>query len=344
MSSLDGYTTAFCSLGAGMQRREFMTLLGGAAAWPVAAQAQKPLLPVVGYLNIHQETAHDDPRVIQINKALAEMGLVEGRNFTSEYRYADRHRDRLPELASDLVQRNVAVIVTFTLVEAQAAQAATASIPVLFFNGADPVATGLVASMNRPGGNLTGVVNLFSEMIGKRLELLHELVPAAELIAFLVNPTNKTAAGAETEAFQSAARALALRVLISNANESDEVADAFTALARDGVGGLVVSSDPFFLAQTDQFASLASRYKIPTIYAYRQQAAAGGLLSYGTNLLDGLRTVGIYVGRILRGEKPADLPVIQPTKFQLVINLKAARAIGLNIPPTLLARADEVIE
>ena len=259
------------------------------------------------------------------------MGLVEGRNFTSEYRFADGHREWLPELATDLVQRNVAIIVTSSMVEALAARAATDSVPV-------------VLSMNRPGGNLTGAVNLFSEMIPKRLEILHELVPAAELIAFLVNQTNKVGANSETEALQRAARALDLRLSVLNANVPDEVADAFAAMAGDRVGGLVVSADPSFLAQIDQFASLATRYKIPTIYAYRQQAAAGGLLSYGINVLDSLRTVGIYVGRILRGERPADLPVIQPTKFRLVINLKAAKHIGLEVPPALLARADEVIE
>jgi len=198
--------------------------------------------------------------------------------------------------------------------------------------------------MNRPGGNLTGAVNLFSEMIPKRLEILHELVPAAELIAFIVNPTNKAGAQSETEALQRAAHALDLRLLVFNANVSDEVAAAFSALARERAGGLVVSSDPFFIDQIDQFASLANHYKMPTIYAYRQQAADGGLLSYGINILDGLKTIGTYVGRILRGEKPADLPVIQPTKFRLVINLKAAKAIGLEVPPKMLARADEVIE
>jgi len=328
-----------------MRRRDFISLIGGAAAaLPSVTRAQKPSLPVIGYLNIRPETAHDDPFVKGINQALSEMGLVEGRNFTSEYRFADGHRERLPELASELVQRNVAIIVTSSMVEALAARAATNSIPVVFIVGADPVATGLVASMNRPGGNLTGAVNLFSEMIPKRLEILHELVPAAELIAFLVNPTNKVGAASETEALRRAIGALGLRLLVLNANASDEVADAFAILARDRVGGLVVSSDPFFLDQIDQFAFLATRYKIPTIYAYRQQAAAGGLLSYGINVLDGLRTVGIYIGRILRGEKPADLPVIQPTKFKLVVNLRAAKAIGLEVPPKLLARADEVIE
>jgi putative ABC transport system substrate-binding protein len=328
-----------------MKRRDFISLIGGAAAsLPYATRAQKPSLPVIGYLNIRPETAHDDPFVKGINQALAEMGLVEGRNFTSEYRFADGHREWLPELATDLVQRNVAIIVTSSMVEALAARAATDSVPVVFIVGADPVVTGLVKSMNRPGGNLTGAVNLFSEMIPKRLEILHELVPAAELIAFLVNQTNKVGANSETEALQRAARALDLRLSVLNANVPDEVADAFAAMAGDRVGGLVVSADPSFLAQIDQFASLATRYKIPTIYAYRQQAAAGGLLSYGINVLDSLRTVGIYVGRILRGERPADLPVIQPTKFRLVINLKAAKHIGLEVPPALLARADEVIE
>ncbi len=299
---------------------------------------------MIGYLNIRPETAHDDPFVKGINQALAEMGLVEGRNFSAEYRFADRHRERLPGLASDLVQRNVAIIVTSSMAEALAAKAATNSIPVVFIVGADPVATGLVASMNRPGGNLTGAVNLFSEMIPKRLEILRELVPGVELIAFLVNPTNKAGADAETEALQRATHTFGLRLLVLNANVSDEIADAFSAMARDRVGGLVVSSDPFFIDQIDQFAALANRYKIPAIYAYRQQAAAGGLLSYGINILDGLKTIGTYVGRILKGEKPADLPVIQPTKFRLVINLKAAKAIGLEVPPKMLARADEVIE
>jgi len=328
-----------------MKRRDFISLIGGAAAsLPYATRAQRTSMPVIGYLNIRPETAHDDPFVKGINQALAEMGLVEGRNFTSEYRFADGHREWLPELATDLVQRNVAIIVTSSMVEALAARAATDSVPVVFIVGADPVVTGLVKSMNRPGGNLTGAVNLFSEMIPKRLEILHELVPAAELIAFLVNQTNKVGANSETEALQRAARALDLRLSVLNANVPDEVADAFAAMAGDRVGGLVVSADPSFLAQIDQFASLATRYKIPTIYAYRQQAAAGGLLSYGINVLDSLRTVGIYVGRILRGERPADLPVIQPTKFRLVINLKAAKHIGLEVPPALLARADEVIE
>jgi putative ABC transport system substrate-binding protein len=329
-----------------MQRRDFITFIGGAAvAWPVAAQAQKPSLPVIGYLNARQETAHENPIIKQINQALAEMGFVEGRNFTSEYRFADNHRERLAELASDLVRRDVAVIVTTNLPEALAAKAATASIPVLFYTGADPVANGLVASMNLPGGNLTGAVNLNTDLISKRLQLLHELVPTVELIAYLANPTNNKAfADAETNALQRAASALSLRLLVLNASEPAEIDDAFAALARDRVSGLVVGADAYFLTRPNQIADLASRYKIPANYAYREYAAAGGLISYGINRLDGYRIVGTYAGRILRGEKPADLPVQAPTKFELVINLKTAKTLGLTIPPGVLAIADEVIE
>jgi putative ABC transport system substrate-binding protein len=329
-----------------MQRRDFITIIGGgAAAWPVVARAQKPPLPVIGYLNVRKETAHENPIIKQINQALAEMGFVEGRNFNSEYRFADNHRERLAEAASDLVRRDVSVIVTASLPEALAAKAATASIPVLFYTGADPVANGLVASMNRPGGNLTGAVNLNTDLIAKRLALFHELVPTVELIAYLANPANNKAfADAEANALRLAASALSLHLLVLNASEPAEIENAFAALARDRVGGLVVGADAYFLTRPNQIADLASRYKIPANYAYRDYTAAGGLVSYGINRLDGYRIVGIYAGRILRGEKPADLPVQAPTKFELVINLKTAKSLDLTIPPGVLAIADEVIE
>lgn len=329
-----------------MQRRDFIALVGGAAvAWPVAAQAQKSLLPVIGYLNARQETAHENPIIKQINQALAEMGFVEGRNFASEYRFADNHPERLAELAADLVRRNVAVIVTASLPDALAAKAATTSIPVLFYTGADPVANGLVASMNLPGGNLTGAVNLNTDLIAKRLQLLHELVPTVGLIAYLANPTNNRAfADAESNALQRAASALSLRLQNYNASEPAGIDDAFAALARDRVDALVVGADAYFLTRPNQIVDLAARYKVPAYYAYSDYAAVGGLISYGINRLDGYRIVGIYAGRILRGEKPADLPVQAPTKFELVINLKTAKALDLTIPPGVLAIADEVIE
>lgn len=329
-----------------MQRRDFITIIGGgAAAWPVVARAQKPPLPVIGYLNVRKETPHENPIIKQINQALAEMGFVDGRNFTSEYRFADNHRERLAEAASDLVRRDVSVIVTASLPEALAAKAATTSIPILFYTGADPVATGLVASMNLPGGNLTGAVNLNTDLIAKRLQLLHELIPTVELIAYLANPTNNRAfADAETNALQRAASALSLRLLIYSASEPAGIDDAFAALVRDRVDALVVGADAYFLTRPNQITGLAARYKVPAYYAYRDYAAAGGLISYGINRLDGYRIVGIYAGRILRGEKPADLPVQAPTKFELVINLKTAKALDLTIPPGVLAIADEVIE
>jgi putative ABC transport system substrate-binding protein len=327
-----------------MRRRELLKLLGVAAVWPVAAQAQKISLPVVGYLNVRPETALESVAVIQINQALAEMGLVEGRDFTSEYRWVSNQPEGLAGLASDLVRQQVAVIITFTLPEVLAAKAATGSTPIVFWTGADPVANGLVSSMNRPGGNLTGAANLNSDIIAKRLELLHELIPAVELIAYLTNPTNKAFAEAETNALQRATRALKLRLLVLNASKPDEIDEAFAALARDRVGGLVVGGDGYFFARRDQLANLATRYKIPAIFASSEYANAGGLLSYGTHYLDGFRIVGTYTGRILRGEKPANLPVQQITKLELILNAKTAKTLGIAVPPGFLARADEVIE
>jgi putative ABC transport system substrate-binding protein len=328
-----------------MRRREFITLLGGAAAgWPFAALAQQPPLPVVGFVNARSSDA--SVRLADaFRKGLTETGYVEGHNVTVEYHWLDGKYDRLPSLMADLVGRRVAVIaIPGSNPAALAAKAATTSIPIVFGVGEDPVKLGLVASLARPGGNATGINFFLSEIVAKRLGLLHELVPKAVRIAVLVNPANASTAEATLREIPEAARALGLQIQILNASTSREIEAAFATLARDRADALFVAADGFFVSRRVQFATLATRHAIPMAHATRETVEAGGLMSYGTDNGDMFHQVGVYTGRVLKGAKPADLPVVQSTKFEFVINLQTARTLGLEIPATLLARADEVIE
>jgi putative ABC transport system substrate-binding protein len=326
--------------GNAMRRREFITLLGGAAAWPLAARAQQPAMPVVGYLSVGSPLAD---QLIALRKGLSEQGYVEGRNLAFEGRSTDDY-DRLPALAAELVARRVAVIFTFSnLNAAQAAKAATTSIPIVFTLGADPVRVGLVASLNRPGGNITGVSFLTSELEPKRLELLRELVPQATKVAYLVNPANPgyTAQGQDVE---EAARKIGQRVVLLKASTADEIDAAFAMLVVERAKGLLVGGDGFFVARRSQLIVLAVRHAIPAVYFNPEFTRAGGLTSYTDDRLESFRQAGSYVGRILKGEKPADLPVLQPTRFEFAINLRTAKALGLTFPPSFHLRATEVIE
>jgi putative ABC transport system substrate-binding protein len=328
-------------------RRQFISTLGGVAvAWPLAARAQQAAketaMPVVGFLNSASASAFE-PLVQAFRDGLRQAGYVDGRNVTIEYRWAEGRIDRLPALAADLAQRQVAVIVTSGGdVSAKAAKAATSSLPIVSTIGGDPVKEGLVASFNRPGGNLTGAT-LFANSAAKRLELLHELIPKAVTIMALFDPSDPVVV-LDRESLQAASKTLGLQLRFANAGTVSELEAAFETIALDRPDGLFVGSNPFFIRQRDQLVGLAARHTIPTIYAFREFPAAGGLISYGSRLADTYRQVGIYTGRILKGESPADLPVVQPTKFELVMNLKTAQTLGINVPPTLLALADEVIE
>jgi putative ABC transport system substrate-binding protein len=323
-----------------MKRRELVTLLGGAAAaWPIAARAQQPT-PVIGLLD-----SGAGEFLASFRQGLGEAGYIEGQNVAIEYRWADGHYDRLPALATDLVRRRVSVIaVPSSTPAALAAKAATATIPVVFGVGDDPVKLGLVASLARPGGNATGNNFFIAELAAKRLGLLHELAPAASRIALLVNPTDAGRTESIVRDVGAAAHDLGLQVQILNASTIREIDETFATFARQPADALFVGPDSFFNVRRVQFAILAARYAVPACYGGRTYAEVGGLMSYGTNLDESRRQVGLYTGQILKGAKPADLPVIQPTKFELVINLSAAKALRLDLPPMLLARADEVIE
>jgi ABC-type uncharacterized transport system substrate-binding protein len=324
-----------------MRRREFIAVFGGAAAWPLAARAQQPAMPVVGFLGGEASGLAD--RVSAFRAGLAESGYVEGRNVTVEYRLADGQIDRLPTLMADLLRASPAVIATGGLPALLAAKAATSAIPVAFFVGVDPVEMGLVASLNRPGGNLTGVTGLSVELVPKRLEVLHELVPAATAMALLVNPTNPNAA-TQTRDLQAAARRLGLTLHVLQAASERDFEAVFAELARLKAGALVVGADGLFVRRGEELGALALRHRVPAIFQDRAFAAGGGLTSYGASIPDGYRVVGVYAGRLLKGEKAADLPVQQATKVELVINRKTAKALGITVPLPLLGRADEVIE
>jgi putative ABC transport system substrate-binding protein len=327
-----------------MRRRTFITLLGGAAAWPMVARAQQPRLPVIGFLYLTSfELAREN--LASFRRGLGETGYIEGRNVAIEYRYAHGKNDQLPTLVAELVRRQVSVVVTLESTQgALAAKAATQTIPIVFMQAADPVLIGLVESLNRPGGNLTGINLMAAEMAGKRLDLLLELVPAATSIAYLRNPTNPVFAESEARELQAAARARAVRLPFVNASRPSEFETAFADLVQQRADALVVSSAVSLLTDPDQIVALAARHAVPAIYAWRPSMAVGGLMSYATKLPDAWRQAGVYTGRILKGEKPADLPVLQPTKFELVINLKTAKALRVVVPLSLQVAADEVIE
>jgi putative ABC transport system substrate-binding protein len=327
-----------------VKRREFITLLGGAAAWPLAARAQQSAMPVIGYLGSSSFERSAGGSLLNFKRGLAETGYVEDRNVTIEYRWADDQYERLPALAVELVQRRVAVLVAAGSPTALPAKAATTVIPTVFMVASDPVELGLVASLNRPGGNLTGVAYLNAEVAPKRLELLHEFIPSAKSIALLVNPTNPIATEQQAKELEAPVRTLGIHLSLVKASNAIELEDAFSALARDRVEGLQVGVDPLFGNHIDQLVALATRHKVPTIYPWREFTAAGGLMNYGASIPDAFHQVGVYTGQILKGAKPSDLPVQRPTKLRLVLNLKAAKAIGVEFPAKLLALADEVIE
>ena len=324
-----------------MRRRQFITLLGGAAAWPVAAGAQQPAMPVVAFLSSETLSLWAG-RLRAFHQGLNDTGYIEGRNVATEYRWAEGQFDRLPALAADLVRRQVSVIALGGLPAARAAKAATATIPIVFQIGVDPVETGLVSSLNRPGGNLTGVTSLNVEVGPKRLELLHEVVPTATAVAVLVNPRAPNAESL-TRDHQTAALTLGLTLHVLHASTEGDFDNVFATVRQLRAGGLVVVNAGLFNDRSKQLAALAVRHAVPTAFQYREFVEAGGLMGYGSSTTDSYRTAGVYTGRILKGEKPADMPVQQATKVELIINLKTAKALGLTIPLSLLGRADEVI-
>jgi putative ABC transport system substrate-binding protein len=326
-----------------MRRRDFIKgIVGSATTWPLAARAQQPAMPVVGFLGARSPEDSAD-LLIALRAGLGETGFVENRNLTIEFRWAEDHYDLLPALARELVAHRVAAIVTTSLAGGLAAKAVTAAIPIVFLTGVDPVQFGLVSSLSRPPGNVTGVTILTNTLAPKQLQLLREVAPTANLIGFLVNPTNP-AAETYTQAVRSAAGTTGQEILIINASDDDELDTAFTKLVQQHVGALLVMSDPFLNSRPDKIVGLAARYAVPAMYQFREYAVAGGLMSYGTAIADAYHQMGVYTGKILKGAKPADLPVQQSVKVQLVVNLKTAKALGLILPLSLLGRADEVIE
>jgi len=324
-----------------MRRREFITLIGGAvAAWPLTARAQQPL-PAIGFL--HQGSAEPLTLMNAFRKGLREVGIIDGQDVTIEDRAADGHYDRLPALAVELVERRVAIIAANFLPAALAAKAATQTIPIVFLSGSDPIGAGLVSSINRPTGNVTGIAPMFTLLGTKNLELLHELAPKATVIGVLANLSNPNAEH-QAKDLEAAARILGPKLVVLAGSNEREIDSSFATFAERQIGALVVTADGFLISRRDQIVTLAARYAVPTMYPLSQYVAAGGLMSYGANLSNAFLQTGIYVGRILKGAKPADLPVLQPTNLEFVINLKTAKGLGLTVPPTLLALADEVIE
>ncbi len=328
-----------------MQRREFITLLGGAAAaWPVLAKAQPPAMPVIGFLGSESlDLWASCMRAFQ--QGLSETGYIDGRSVAIEYRWAEGHNDRLPALAADLVRRRVTVIAALgSTPAALAAKAATSTIPVIFWIGGDPIELGLVASLNRPEGNLTGLTTWNQKLTAKRVELLHEVIPGTSSMALLINPTSPNLTKTEIEDAQAAARSLGMELHVLNASTERDFDVVFANLIQLRAGGLVIGTDAFFSSRLEQLSAMAIRHAIPTVYQFREFAAAGGLMGYGGGIMDAFRGAGVYTGHILKGKKPADLPVQLVTKVELYINLTTAKALGINVPNTLIGRADEVIE
>jgi putative ABC transport system substrate-binding protein len=332
-------------LGAGeaMRRREFIAFVGAVAAWPLASRAQQRAMPVIGFMNA-ADAESDKQQLAAFLKGLEEVGYVDGKNVAIEYRWAEANVDRLPAIAADLVQRKVSVIAATTTPAALAAKAATKTIPIVFETGSDPIRLGLVASLNRPGGNVTGVTQLNSGLVAKELEVLHELLPTVKTVALLVNPADPAVTDEETREAASATQILGLELHVLKASTQEQLEAVFANLSQSQISGLVVGPEVFFTSRIRQLAALAVRHKVPTIYRGREFAAAGGLVSYGSTITSSYHLAGVYTGRVLKGEKPADLPVQQATKFELYINLKTAKALGITVPLPLSGRADEVIE